>query len=142
VNAERLPGRGGPAKEPHMATQGQCDLLQLTEHCGCPPNRKGGATDLREFLSGLPALLQATKAEERLKKLQADEKIKAEIEQARGKAADDLLNDILKREKANPAATVKSLEDLDERFPNTKAGAAAAEKAKALSDSRARAKTE
>jgi cytochrome c biogenesis protein CcmG/thiol:disulfide interchange protein DsbE len=80
---------------------------------------------------------QAKKAEERLKELQADEKIKAEVEQGREKAADDLLTDILKREKAGPAATVKALEDLAERFPNTKAGAAAAEKAKALSTSQA-----
>jgi selenide,water dikinase len=36
-----------------MAIQGQCDLLQLTEHCGC--GAKLAAADLREFLSGLPA---------------------------------------------------------------------------------------
>ena len=53
MNAKRLPGRGGPAKGPHMAIQGQCDLLQLTEHCGC--GAKLAAADLREFLSGLPA---------------------------------------------------------------------------------------
>jgi len=85
---------------------------------------------------------QAKKAEERLKELQADEKIKAEVEQGREKAADDLLNDILKREKAGPAATIKALEDLAERFPNTKSGAAAAEKAKALSTSQASAKAD
>jgi len=79
---------------------------------------------------------QAKKAEERLKELQADEKTKAEVEQGREKAADDLLNEILKREKATPAATVKALEDLAERFLNTKAGAAAAEKAKTLSASK------
>jgi thiol-disulfide isomerase/thioredoxin len=79
---------------------------------------------------------QAKKAEERLKELQADEKIKAEVDQGRERAADALLTEILKREKANPAATVKALEDLAERFPNTKAGAAAAEKAKALSASK------
>jgi cytochrome c biogenesis protein CcmG/thiol:disulfide interchange protein DsbE len=75
---------------------------------------------------------QAKKAEERLKELQADEKVKSEVEQGREKAADDLLSDVLKREKMNPAATVKALEDLAERFPDTKAAAAAAEKAKAL----------
>jgi selenophosphate synthase len=48
-----MPGRGGPAKEPYMATEGQCDLLQLTEHCGC--GAKLPAADLREILSGLPA---------------------------------------------------------------------------------------
>jgi len=80
---------------------------------------------------------QAKKAEARLKELQADEKIKAEVEQGREKTADALLSDILNREKVNPAATIKALEDLAERFPNTKAGAAAAEKAKVLSDSRA-----
>jgi selenide,water dikinase len=53
VNADDMPGRGGPAKEPHMATEGQCDLLQLTEQCGC--GAKLPAADLREFLSGLPA---------------------------------------------------------------------------------------
>jgi thiol-disulfide isomerase/thioredoxin len=79
---------------------------------------------------------QAKKAQERLKEVQADEKIKAEIEQGRERAADELLNDILKREKANPAATVKALEDLAERFPNTKAGAAAGDRAKALSASK------
>jgi thiol-disulfide isomerase/thioredoxin len=83
-----------------------------------------------------PRSPQAKKAEERLKALQADEKIKAEIERGREKAADDLLSDILKREKANPAATIKALEDLAELFPNTKAGAAAADKAKALSASK------
>jgi thiol-disulfide isomerase/thioredoxin len=84
-----------------------------------------------------PDSAQAKKAEARLKELQADEKIKAEVEQGREKTADALLSDILNREKVNPAATIKALEDLAERFPNTKAGAAAAEKAKALSDSRA-----
>jgi len=48
-----MPGRGGPAKEPHMAIEGQCDLLQFTEHCGC--GAKLPAADLREILSGLPA---------------------------------------------------------------------------------------
>jgi len=89
-----------------------------------------------------PQSPQAKKAEERLKALQADEKIKAEVEQGSERAADALLAEILKREKANPAATINALEDLAERFPNTKAGAAAADKAKALSDSRAGAKTE
>jgi selenide,water dikinase len=36
-----------------MAIESQCDLLQLTEHCGC--GAKLPAADLREFLSGLPA---------------------------------------------------------------------------------------
>jgi hypothetical protein len=53
VNADRLPGRGGPAREPHMAIESQCDLLQLTEHFGC--GAKLPAADLREILSGLPA---------------------------------------------------------------------------------------
>jgi thiol-disulfide isomerase/thioredoxin len=83
-----------------------------------------------------PRSPQAKKAEERLKALQADEKIKAEVEQGSERAADALLAEILKRDKANPAAMIKALEDLAERFPNTKAGAAAAEKAKALSASK------
>jgi selenide,water dikinase len=53
VNGDYMPGRGGPAKEPHMAIEGQCDLLQLTEHCGC--GAKLPAADLHEILSGLPA---------------------------------------------------------------------------------------
>lgn len=36
-----------------MATEGQCDLLELTEHCGC--GAKLPAARLRELLSGLPA---------------------------------------------------------------------------------------
>jgi selenophosphate synthase len=48
-----MPGRGGPAKEPHMAIEGQCNLLQLTEPCGW--GAKLPAADLRQFLSGLPA---------------------------------------------------------------------------------------
>ena len=95
----------------------------------------------QDVLLMAPDSPQAKKAEGRLKELQADETIKAEIEQAREKAAADLLSDVLKREKMNPAATAKALEDLADRFPDTKAAATAAEKAKALGAKEPGAKT-
>ena len=95
----------------------------------------------QDVLLMAPDSTQAKKAGDRLKELQADETIKAEIEQAREKAAADLLSDVLKREKMNPAATAKALEDLADRFPDTKAAATAAEKAKALGAKEPGAKT-
>jgi tetratricopeptide (TPR) repeat protein len=95
----------------------------------------------KDVLAMAPDSPQANKAQEHLKGLEVDENLKAEIDQGRQKAADDLLAEILKHEKAYPAATLKALEDLIDRFPDTKAATLAAKKVKWLSAKGSGAKT-
>ena len=77
---------------------------------------------------------QAKKAQARLKELTGDEKVKAEIERGRreGQAADALAEVEKAGQTKSTAETLAALDDLATRFPDTKAGKAAADKAKAM----------
>ncbi|MBE3098497.1 MAG: redoxin domain-containing protein [Planctomycetes bacterium] len=88
---------------------------------------------LDEAQAVAPGSEQATQAEALLKVLLEDPKAKAAIEQGRReREAANLAAEIEKRGDRDPAALLKGLDDLATRFPDTKAGKAAAEKAKAL----------
>jgi hypothetical protein len=52
VNNTKRPGRGGPAKEPPMAIESQCNFMQFTQHCGCGVELS--AADFPQFLLSLP----------------------------------------------------------------------------------------
>jgi len=77
---------------------------------------------------------QGEKAAAHLKELEGDESIKLAIGEGAQKAALDQYSEILKTEKTNKntAALIKAYEDLAERFPDTKAAAAAQLRIKAL----------
>jgi len=88
---------------------------------------------LSEAQAVAPGSEQATQAEALLKVLMEDPKAKAAIEQGRRERdAANLAAEIEKRGDRDPAALLKGLDDLATRFPDTKAGKAAAEKAGAL----------
>jgi thiol-disulfide isomerase/thioredoxin len=88
---------------------------------------------LSEAQAVAPGSEQATQAEALLKVLMEDPKAKAAIEQGRRERdADNLAAEIEKRGDRDPAAILKGLDDLATRFPDTKAGKAAAEKARVL----------
>jgi thiol-disulfide isomerase/thioredoxin len=90
-------------------------------------------TALADVQAMAPGSDQAKKAETLQKELLADDKAKAAIEQGRREQeAAALLAAIEKKGDADPPATLKLLDDLAVRFPETKAGKAAAEKAAAM----------
>jgi thiol-disulfide isomerase/thioredoxin len=88
---------------------------------------------LSEAQAVAPGSEQATQAEALLKVLMDDPKTKAAIEQGRRERdAAALAAEIEKRGDRDPAALLKLLDDLAARFPDTQAGKAAAEKARAM----------
>lgn len=89
---------------------------------------------LGEVAALVPGSAQATKAIARLKELVSDEKIRAAIEKGkREKEAAALLADLQEqRDKKTPAAMLEAYDDLAKRFSDTRAGKAAAEKARAM----------
>jgi thiol-disulfide isomerase/thioredoxin len=86
--------------------------------------------DVQALGAGTPA---AEKAAGLLKNLMADETARAAVEQGRREnEASAALAEIEKKGAASPAETLKALDDLAARFPGTKAGQAAAERAKTM----------
>ena len=76
----------------------------------------------------------AEKAKEHLKEFEGDESIKQAIVEGAQRAASDLYAEILKSEKTakNVTTVIKAFEDLVDRYPDSKAAAAAALRIKAL----------
>ncbi len=116
-----------------LGTYAEKHLAAAEEH------RKAGrpyeaSVALRAVLALAPGSDQAKKAEADLKALLADEKAAAVIEQGRRDAeADAAYADLAAVEKKkDPAALLKALDDFAAKYPKTKAGAAAADRAKAM----------